>query len=177
MLDLAHRVKGITPVLNLPHLAARERVSYDDPAILEPVLDEFGKATDGPLYLNFSGVEMYGPGEFRLTPIKRGVIKFDPLAELLGDRDYDVIVISSSPLLEHDAMYMKLQYERALARHWTKRHQAPAPATTASKSPARTPPRPTLRPKPTPPRKAKPVKRPPPRKRPKPRGSHARKRR
>src|SRR5580658_6430474 len=127
VLELVHRVKGTVPVLNLPHLAARERRSFEDATQLEPILKEFVAATDGPLYLNFSGVEFYGSGEFRLTPIKRGLVRFDPLGELLAERDYDVTVISSSPLLEHDAMYMKLLYERALTRRWTKLH-APPPA-------------------------------------------------
>jgi deoxyribonuclease-4 len=125
VLELVHRVKGTVPVLNLPHLAARERRSFEDASDLEPVLKEFVAATEGPLYLNFSGVEFYGSGEFRLTPIKRGLVRFDPLAEILAERDYDVTVISSSPLLEHDAMYMKLLYERALTRRWAKAH-APA---------------------------------------------------
>ena len=127
VLDLVHRVKGTVPVLNLPHLAARERRSFDEPEQLEPIVKEFVAATDGPLYLNFSGVEFYGSGEFRLTPIKRGLVRFDPLAELLAERDYDVTVISSSPLLEHDAMYMKLLYERALTRRWAKQHAPPPP--------------------------------------------------
>ncbi len=127
VLELARRVKGIVPVLNLPHLAARERLTFDTADALAPIVRDFVHATSGRLYLNFSGVEFYGPGEFRLTPIKRGQVRFDPLAELLSERDYDVTVISSSPLLEHDAMYMKLLYERALTRRWTKQH-APPPA-------------------------------------------------
>ncbi|MGA7922535.1 MAG: TIM barrel protein [Thermoplasmata archaeon] len=132
VLELAHRVKRVVPVLNLPHLAARERKPFETAAELEPLVQEFVKASNGELYLNFSGVEYYGSGEFRLTPIKRGHLRFDPVAELLAERDYDVTVISSSPLLEHDAMYMKLLYERALARRWTKRHQAPAQAAAAA---------------------------------------------
>jgi deoxyribonuclease-4 len=127
ILELTRRVKGTVPVLNLPHIAARERTSFEEAEDLDPVVKEFVAATNGPLYLNFSGVEFYGPGEFRLTPIKRGLVRFDPLAEILSDRDYDVTVISSSPLLEHDAMYMKLLYERALTRRWTKLHAPPAP--------------------------------------------------
>jgi deoxyribonuclease-4 len=138
VLELAHRVRGVVPVLNLPHLAARERTNFEDAARLQPVIDQFVAATDRQLYLNFSGVEFYGAGEFRLTPIKRGSVRFDPLAEVLADRDYDVTVISSSPLLEHDAMYMKLLYERALSKRWAKRN-APPPAVAAvgkSKLPA-----------------------------------------
>lgn len=149
VLELAHRVKGIVPVLNLPHLAARERTTFEDPEQLRPVIDQFVEASGGELYLNFSGVEFYGPGEFRLSPIKRGQVRFDPLAEILADRDYDVTVISSSPLLEHDGMYMKLLYERALTRRWTKRHAPPPakpkPAAPAAKAP---PPKVVVRPRP-----------------------------
>ncbi|MGI0052996.1 MAG: TIM barrel protein, partial [Thermoplasmata archaeon] len=134
VLELARQVKGVVPVLNLPHLAARERAKFETADQIRPVLEEFVEASHGNLYLNFSGVEFYGPGEFRLTPIKRGRLKFDPLAEVLGEREYDVTVISSSPLLEHDAMYMKLLYERALSRRWAKRHQPPG-----HKAPAPTP--------------------------------------
>lgn len=151
VLELSHRVKGVVPVLNLPQIAARERAKFDEPGQLQPVVDQFREASHGEVYINFSGVEVYGTGEFRLTPIKRGGLRFDPLAELLADRDFDVSVISSSPLLEHDAMYMKLLYERALGRRWTRRHaaatkkaaaSAPVPAAAArhpSKPPARRP--------------------------------------
>jgi len=151
VLELAHQVKGVVPVLNIPHLAARERIPLDQATLLAPVVEEFVKASGGDLYANYSGVEIYGPGEFRLTPIKRGNLKFDPVAELLSDRDYDATVISSSPLLEHDAMYMKLLYERALTRRWTKRHppasagpalrRAPAPAKPAGPTRSHGPPK------------------------------------
>jgi len=156
VLELVRRVKGTVPVLNLPHIAARERTSFEEAEQLEPVVQEFVKATDGPLYLNFSGVEFYGPGEFRLTPIKRGLVRFDPLAEILAERDYDVTVISSSPLLEHDAMYMKLLYERALTRRWSKAH-APPPARSVPKPTASSPARPAAKSAPAPKARPKPA--------------------
>jgi deoxyribonuclease IV len=150
VLELAHQVRGIVPILNIPHLAARERTPFDDPAQLKILVDQFVDASHRDLYLNFSGAEFYGPTEFRLTPIKRGVIRFDPLAEILADRDYDATVISSSPLLEHDGMYLKLLYERALTRRWAKKHAPKPPAAPAVKAPARpaarVPVRPTARP-------------------------------
>ncbi len=160
VLDLAHHVRGIVPVLNLPHLAARERTTYEDPVKLRTLIDQFVEASKGDLYLNFSGVEFYGPTEFRLTPIKRGAIRFDPLAEILADRDYDVTVISSSPLLEHDGMYLKLLYERALSRRWTKRHAPPPPkpVIAAVRPPVRIPSKPARPVKPRP--RARPVARP-----------------
>jgi deoxyribonuclease-4 len=152
VLELAHRVKGILPVMNLPHLAARERTTFEDAESLQPVVQQFVEASAGQLYCNFSGVEFYGPGEFRLTPIKRGHVRFDPVAEILSERDYDVTVISSSPLLEHDAMYMKLLYERALAKRWAKKHAQAAQGakaktpTPAAQSGGKSPSRPSSRP-------------------------------
>jgi deoxyribonuclease-4 len=136
ILEIAHQVKGVVPVLNLPHLSARERRTFDTPDDLRPVVDEFVKASGGELYMNFAGVEFYGPGEFRLTPIKRGQARFDPVAELFSEREYDVTVISSSPLLEHDAMYMKLLYERSLSKRYAKKH---APAVPVVKRPVPAP--------------------------------------
>jgi deoxyribonuclease IV len=161
VLELAHQIKGIVPVLNMPHLAARERTTFSDTVQLKALVDQFVEASHGDLYLNFSGVEFYGPTEFRLTPIKRGSIRFDNLAEILAERDYDVTVISSSPLLEHDGMYLKLLYERALTRRWTKKHAPPPPkvAAAVAKSPAAAKPvhAPT---KPAPKHPARPVKQP-----------------
>jgi deoxyribonuclease IV len=149
VLELAHQIKGIVPVLNMPHLAARERTTFSDAVQLKALVDQFVEASHGDLYLNFSGVEFYGPTEFRLTPIKRGSIRFDTLAEILAERDYDVTVISSSPLLEHDGMYLKLLYERALTRRWTKKHAPPppkAPPAPAKAAPALGGPRPPAKP-------------------------------
>jgi len=133
VLELASQVKGVVPVLNLPHLAARERQPLEEADQIRPIVEQFVQASGGNLYMNFSGVEIYGAGEFRLTPIKRGQIRFDTIAEILSEREYDVTVISSSPLLEHDAMYMKLLYERSLAKRWAKRH---AQATAKAAAPA-----------------------------------------
>ncbi len=154
VLELARRAR-LVPVLNVPHLAARERRPFDTVAEIRPIVDEFVAASAGPLYAHFSGVEMNGPNEFRLTPIKRGAIRFDPLADVLAEREYDVTVISSSPLLEHDAMYMKLLYERALARRWARLHPTPPPSGrpgARATVPTARPKAPALRKQPRPPR-------------------------
>ena len=169
ILRLSREIKGVRPVLHLAHLAARERKRFEDRAELQALFEEFVEASHGELYLNFSGVEFHNPGDFRLTPIKRGMVHFDAVAELLADRDYDATVISSSPLLEHDAMYMKLLYERALAKRFAKRHPAPPPSGTPRPAgpEAGAPPKP----KPAPSKRAaprRPVKPPAPRARPPP---------
>ena len=68
-------------------------------------------------YTHFSGVEFDTEGNERhYSPIKKGEIKFEYLAEVILENDYNVITSSDSPLLEDDAMYMKLIMERVEAR-------------------------------------------------------------
>ena len=65
--------------------------------------------------------ERYGDaGEKRLTPIKKGDLKFEPLAEAMAEMRPDCTVISMSPLLEHDAMYMRIIQERILTKRAAK---------------------------------------------------------
>jgi deoxyribonuclease-4 len=52
----------------------------------------------------------------RLAPVKSGELRFEPVAECLIDYNYDATIISSSPLLEHDAMYLKIIYERVFTK-------------------------------------------------------------
>lgn len=114
---IARNVKGIIPVVNLAHIHARGGGVLKNPEDFKTILDKAKKFTeDGHVHTHFSGVEHAGGDELRYTPIKRGDLRFEPLAECLLDGDYDVTLISSSPLLEHDAMYMKVILERLLAK-------------------------------------------------------------
>ena len=51
-----------------------------------------------------------------LTPLKKCDLKFERLAECLADMMPEITLISSSPLLEHDAVYMRTLTERVLSK-------------------------------------------------------------
>ncbi|MEM3341171.1 MAG: TIM barrel protein [Thermoplasmata archaeon] len=112
IIEVCKAVPGIVPVVNFAHLHARTYGSLRKKEDFQNVIDILNRElgiTD--FYFNFSGVDE-GGNEKRYTPIKRGDIKFEVLAETLLDNDYSFTIISSSPLLEHDAMYMKIILER-----------------------------------------------------------------
>ena len=52
------------------------------------------------------------------TQIKKSDLKFEPFAEYLAEEGdwMDITIISDSPLLEHDAMYMAQHYDKARQR-------------------------------------------------------------
>ena len=133
LLWLAKQVKGVVPVLNFAHIHAREAGILRRPEDFLAVFEKTGKVVDAHFHSHFSGVEHEGGNEVRYTPIKKGDLRFEPLAESLLDRPYDVTLVSSSPLLEHDAMYMRVILDRVVAKRIGKPEVvepilAPAPA-------------------------------------------------
>jgi len=120
ILALTKAIKGVVPVLNFAHVHAREGGLLKRPEDFAAVIEKVEKATGGHVHTHFTGVEHEGGSELRYTPIKKGDLRFEPLAECLLDHDYDLTLVSSSPLLEHDAMYMKVILERVLAKKLVK---------------------------------------------------------
>ena len=113
-------VPGIVPVINFAHYHARENGILREPKDFDELLDELWDYADGQFYSHFSGVEHEAGNEKRFTSIKKGDLRFEPLAEAVVDRNQPITVISGSPLLEHDAMYMKVILERVLAKRVSK---------------------------------------------------------
>jgi deoxyribonuclease-4 len=85
------------------------------------IFDKIRKVTKSKkFYCHFSGIEHDNGNKKRSTPIKKGDMRFDPLADcILDNKDFKITIISGSPLLEHDAMYMKVILDRVK----TKREQ------------------------------------------------------
>ncbi|MCU0861290.1 MAG: TIM barrel protein [Methanomassiliicoccales archaeon] len=116
ILDLCDDVGGPVPVLNFAHYHARENGILREPSDFAEFFDKCKSYVGPHFYSHFSGVEHEAGNEKRVTPIKKGDLRFEPLAEYLVDANPNITIISSSPLLEHDAMYMKVIYERVLTK-------------------------------------------------------------
>ncbi len=116
ILDLCDQIPGVIPVLNFSHLHSRTNGSLLDVDDFLNVLEQVESYSDGRIHTAFAGVEYSEGNEKRLTPIKKGDLRFEPLAEALIEMKPSATVISTSPLLEPDAMYMKIILERVLAK-------------------------------------------------------------
>jgi len=118
VLTIVKRVQRTIPVLNIPNIHSREGGTLREVDDFEDLFAKVRNVTKSDLfYLHFSGVEHADGDKIMATPIKKGDLRFDPLAEMmLNHEDWDFRVISESPLLEHDAVYMKLILDRILQR-------------------------------------------------------------
>lgn len=113
ILSIVKRVSNTIPVLSFHHIHAREDGLFHKKEDFQTVFDKVKAVTKSKnFYVTFSGVEYKNGNELRATPIKKGDLKFEALVDCVLDNNYNMTIISSSPLLEHDAMYMKVILER-----------------------------------------------------------------
>jgi deoxyribonuclease-4 len=127
LMDLCDSVDGIVPVINFAHVHARQNGTLREPQDFSELFDKVRSQVKGHYYTHFSGVEHEAGNEKRVTPIKKGDLRFEPLAEFLVEENPECTIISSSPLLEHDAMYMKVIYERILTKKVSKETKVKKP--------------------------------------------------
>lgn len=118
ILMIVDEVPECIPIINFGHIHAREEGILRKKRAFQEIFNEVRAVTNNTdFYTNFSGVIHQDGNKIMDTPIKKSDIKFDALAKcLLDNPDYNTKIISSSPLLEHDAQYMKLVYERYFER-------------------------------------------------------------
>ena len=117
VLQLCDDVDGLIPVLNFPHYQARTKGSLGTATDFIDIINQFAAYNNGNVYASFSNVEFTPDGNEKwLTPLKKGELRFERLAEALADLKPDMTLISSSPLLEHDAVYMRTLTERVLSK-------------------------------------------------------------
>ncbi|MEM0136676.1 MAG: endonuclease IV [Thermoplasmatales archaeon] len=112
---LLSNVKNITSITNVSHIYSSKKNTPTEQEEFSDIVAET-KKKKRPLYFEFSGVEFLDQGEYRITPIKKGNLKFEPFADALADFDDEITLISFSPLLEHDALYMKVIFERSILK-------------------------------------------------------------
>tara|TARA_B100000131_G_scaffold120645_1_gene117668 strand:- start:2807 stop:3937 length:1131 start_codon:yes stop_codon:yes gene_type:complete len=119
VLEVCNHVEGTVPVLNMGHIHARGhgrlRTSEDYAELFDQARETYGGST---FYCHFAGVEHRMGNALHYTQIKKSDLKFEPFAEYLAEEGdwMDITIISDSPLLEHDAMYMMQHYDKARQR-------------------------------------------------------------
>jgi deoxyribonuclease-4 len=119
VLEVVNHVEGTVPVLNIAHIHARGhgqmRTSEDYGELFDKVRESIGTKQ---FYCHFSGVEHRTGNAMHYTQIKKSDLNFEPLAEFIVEDGgwLDITLISDSPLLEHDAMYMLQNIEKSRHR-------------------------------------------------------------
>ena len=116
IIEVCNNVKGVVPVIDLGHIHARGNGCLKERGDFEEVFKKLKPLRLRHYLIHITGVLYENGNEYYHLPIKKGDMPLAPLADIILDNNYNVTLISESPLLEHDAMYIKLQIEKGIMK-------------------------------------------------------------
>ncbi len=116
MIDVCSNVKNVVPIINVAHIHARGNGSLKKQEDFEEIFEKLEKLKLKQYIIHVTGVLYENGSEQYHLPIKKGDMPLTPLIDAILENNYNVTLISESPLLEHDAVYMRLQVEKAIMK-------------------------------------------------------------
>jgi len=116
IIEVCKGVKDVVPVIDLGHIHARSNGGLKEKEDFEAIFDKLKPLRLRHYLLHITGVLYENGNELYHLPIKKGDMPLAPLIDIILDRKLNVTLISESPLLEHDAVYVRLQVEKAIMK-------------------------------------------------------------
>jgi len=116
VIDVCSNVKNVVPIINVAHIHARGNGSLKKQEDFEEIFEKLEKLKLKQYIIHVTGVLYENGSEQYHLPIKKGDMPLTPLIDAILENNYNVTLISESPLLEHDAVYMRLQVEKAIMK-------------------------------------------------------------
>lgn len=116
IIEICTNVKDVIPVIGIGHIHARTNGGLKKREDFEDLFQKLKPLKLKHFLIHITGVLYENGNEYYHIPIKKGDMPLAPLIEIILDNNYDVTLISESPLLEHDAVYIRLQVEKAIMK-------------------------------------------------------------
>lgn len=116
IIEICSNVKGVIPVIGLGHIHARTNGGLKKREDFEEIFQKLKPLRLKHYLIHVTGVLYENGNEYYHIPIKKGDMPLAPVIDIILDKNYDVTFISESPLLEHDAVYIRLQVEKAIMK-------------------------------------------------------------
>jgi deoxyribonuclease-4 len=114
IVEVCKRVRGVVPVLDIAHIHARGNGCLREREDFQKIFDKSDELELDHYLIHVTGVVFNKDGEMYHVPIRKGDMPTIKLMECILENDYNVTIISESPILEHDAVYSQILLDRAL---------------------------------------------------------------
>lgn len=116
IIQVCSKVSGVLPVIDVGHIHARGNGCLNKQEDFEEIFDKLSSLKLDHYLIHVTGVLYEDGNEQYHLPMKKGDMPIRPLIDTILDHNYNVTLISESPLLEHDAVYLRLQVEKAIMK-------------------------------------------------------------
>ncbi|MDG6229304.1 MAG: TIM barrel protein [Candidatus Thermoplasmatota archaeon] len=116
IIEVCKKVNNIVPVIDMGHIHARGDGCLKTQENFAEIFDKLQVLNLDRYLIHLTGVLYQNGNEQYHLPIRKGDMPLAPLIDEIIDKRYEVTLISESPLLEHDAVYIRLQVEKAIMK-------------------------------------------------------------
>jgi len=107
VISICQSIEGVYPVIDWAHAHARGQGQFKKIQDFEDFLRQYEEFTTDFLHCHFSCIEYGERGERRHLEIEARSPDFAKLASVLKKREYDITIISESPVRDRDSLKMK----------------------------------------------------------------------
>ncbi len=115
VVDLSQEIEGVLPCIDFAHLHARTNGgynTYDEISSIFILLEkELGEECLKNMHMHFSGIEYGERGEIKHVNLEESDYNYEALAKALKDFHVEGVIISESPNIEGDALFLKKTFE------------------------------------------------------------------
>ncbi len=112
--ETCHHVAGIVPVLDFGHIHARGNGCLQNTDDFYNIFKKMEGLSLTHYLSHITGVAYNNAGALYHLPIRKGDLSFMKLMEVILENNYNITLISESPILEHDAVYTQILLDRAM---------------------------------------------------------------
>ncbi len=112
--EVCYHVTGLVPVLDFGHIHARGNGCLQNKDDFSNVFKKMEGLSLTHYLSHITGVAYNNLGELYHLPIRKGDLSFMKLMEVILENNYNITLISESPILEHDAVYTQILLDRAM---------------------------------------------------------------
>ena len=116
IVTVCKQVPGVLPVIDIGHIHARGNGCLKEQQDFEEISDKLSILDLDHYLIHVTGVLYENGNEQYHLPVKKGDMPIGPFIDAILDHNYNVTLVSESPLLEHDAVYLRLQVEKAIMK-------------------------------------------------------------
>ncbi|MFH1013527.1 MAG: TIM barrel protein, partial [Thermoplasmatota archaeon] len=116
IIEVCRKVEDIVPVIDIGHIHARCNGCLKTQENFAEIFRKLKVLRLKNYLIHITGILYQDGNEQYHLPIKKGDMPLSPLLDEIIDKKYNVTLISESPLLEHDAVYIRLQVEKSIMK-------------------------------------------------------------
>ena len=114
VIEACQNIKNTVPVISLGHIHARCNGCLKEREDFENIFEKLKPLRLNHFLFHVTGVLYENGNELYHLSIKKGDMPLAPFIDIVLENNYNVTLISDSPVLEHDAVYIRLQVEKAI---------------------------------------------------------------